>query len=114
LISRLQEVAEETTHSVAAVRGRLRVNVDPTFARLVLVPRIQAFLETYPDLQIELLVRDELGDLIAEGFDAAVRFGEPQPSSLIVRRLLQIRVLTCVNMLRMHFLTFRARAIVLL
>jgi DNA-binding transcriptional LysR family regulator len=97
LISRLQEVAEETTHSVTAVRGRLRVNVDPTFARLVLVPRIQAFLETFPDLQIELLVRDELGDLIAEGFDAAVRFGEPQPSSLIVRRLLQFRVLTCAS-----------------
>src|SRR5580700_7073424 len=47
LISRLQEVAEETVHSATAVRGRLRVNVDPTFARLVLVPRIQAFLETY-------------------------------------------------------------------
>jgi DNA-binding transcriptional LysR family regulator len=97
LISRLQDVAEETTHSVTAVRGRLRVNVDPTFARLVLVPRIESFLETYPDLQIELLVRDELGDLIAEGFDAAVRFGEPQPSSLIVRRLLQVRVLTCAS-----------------
>src|ERR1700733_6091079 len=97
LISRLQEVAEQTVHSATAVRGRLRVNVDPTFARLVLVPRIQAFLETYPDLQIELVIRDDLGDLIAEGFDAAVRFGELQPSSLIARRLLQVQVLTCAS-----------------
>ena len=97
LISRLQEVAEQTVHSATAVRGRLRVNVDPTFARLVLVPRIQAFLETYPDLQIELVIRDDLGDLIAEGFDAAVRFGELQPSSLIARRLLEVQVLTCAS-----------------
>jgi DNA-binding transcriptional LysR family regulator len=97
LISRLQEVAEETGRSATAVRGRLRVNVDPTFARLVLVPRMEAFLQTYPDLQIELVVRDQLGDVIAEAFDAAVRFGEPQPSSLIIRRLLQVRVLTCAS-----------------
>jgi DNA-binding transcriptional LysR family regulator len=97
LISRLQEVAEETVHSATAVRGRLRVNVDPTFARLVLVPRMEAFLDTYPDLQVELVVRDQLGDLIAEGFDAGIRFGEPQPSSLMIRRLLQVRVLTCAS-----------------
>jgi DNA-binding transcriptional LysR family regulator len=97
LISRLQEVAAETTHSASAVRGRLRVNIDPTFARLLLVPRIQAFLDAYPDLQIELMIRDDLGDLIAEGFDVAVRFGEPPPSSLIVRRLFQIRILTCAS-----------------
>jgi DNA-binding transcriptional LysR family regulator len=97
LISRLQEVAEETVHSATSVRGRLRVNVDPTFARLVLVPRLEAFLDTYPDLRVELVVRDQLGDLIAEGFDAGIRFGEPQPSSLMIRRLLQVRVLTCAS-----------------
>jgi DNA-binding transcriptional LysR family regulator len=97
LISRLQEVAAETTQSARAVRGRLRVNIDPTFARLLLVPRIQPFLDAYPDLQIELMIRDDLGDLISEGFDIAVRFGEPQPSSLIVRRLFQLPVITCAS-----------------
>jgi DNA-binding transcriptional LysR family regulator len=53
------------------------------------------FLETYPELQIELAVRDEVGDLISDGFDAAVRFGPPQPYALLVRRLLQVRMLTC-------------------
>src|ERR1700733_7921930 len=88
LMSRLEEAAEETVLSATTIRGRLRINVDPTFARLVLVPRLEALMATHPDLRIELAVRNELGDLIAEGFDAAIRFGEPQPSSLIVRRLL--------------------------
>ena len=30
-----------------------------------------------------------------EGFDAAVRFGEPEPSGLIVRKLMETRILTC-------------------
>jgi DNA-binding transcriptional LysR family regulator len=52
--------------SSTAIRGHLRVNVDPTFARLVLVPGLGAFLEAYPDLHVELAIRDEIGDLIAE------------------------------------------------
>ncbi len=95
LMSRLEEAAEKAVLASTSVRGRLRVNVDPTFARLVLVPRINVFLKAHPELQVELVVRDTIGDLIGEGFDAAVRFGEPTPSSLIIRRLLQVRVLTC-------------------
>ena len=77
------------------VRGRLRVNVDPFFARLVLAPRLGKFLAAYPELSVEIVGRDRLGDLVADGFDAAVRFGEPEPSALVVRRLLETRVLTC-------------------
>jgi DNA-binding transcriptional LysR family regulator len=32
---------------------------------------------------------------VSEGFDAAIRFGEPEPSGLIVRKLLKTRILTC-------------------
>jgi DNA-binding transcriptional LysR family regulator len=78
----------------AVVRGRARINVDPFFARLVLAPRLGKFLADYPELSVEIAGRDRLGDLVADGFDAAVRFGEPEPS-LVARRLLETRVLTC-------------------
>ena len=77
------------------MRGRLRVNVDPWFARWVLAPRLSEFLEAYQALTLELVIRDTLGDLVSEGFDIAVRFGEPEPSGLIVRKLLETRILTC-------------------
>jgi DNA-binding transcriptional LysR family regulator len=48
-------------------------------------------------LSLEIAVRDRLGDPVVEGFDFAVRFGEPEPSTLIGRRLLQTRVLTCAS-----------------
>jgi DNA-binding transcriptional LysR family regulator len=96
-MARLQEAAEATVTGTTAVRGRLRINLDATFARTVLVPRLAAFLSAYPALELDLVIRDQLGDLIGDGFDAAIRFGEPEPSSLLARRLLQVRVLTCAS-----------------
>jgi DNA-binding transcriptional LysR family regulator len=95
LLTGLEDAATEAAGSAAVVRGRLRINVDPFFARLVLAPRLGKFLAAYPELSVEIVGRDRLGDLVADGFDAAVRFGEPEPSALIARRLLATRVLTC-------------------
>ena len=95
LLIGLEEAATDAAGSAAAVRGRLRINVDPFFARLVLAPRLGKLLATYPELSVEIVGRDRLGDLVADGFDAAVRFGEPEPSALVARRLLETRVLTC-------------------
>jgi DNA-binding transcriptional LysR family regulator len=80
-----------------AVQGRLLVNVDPWIARLVLAPLLSAFLAAHPLLTLELLVRDGLGDLVSEGVDVAVRFGEPEASGLIARKLLETRILACAS-----------------
>jgi DNA-binding transcriptional LysR family regulator len=95
LLAGLEDAASEAAGAVSSVRGRLRVNLDPWIARLVMAPRLPAFLEAHPALSIEIVVRDTLGELIAEGFDAAVRFGEPEPSGLVARKLLETRILTC-------------------
>jgi DNA-binding transcriptional LysR family regulator len=95
LLAALEEAASEAGEASHAVRGRLKVNVDPWFARLVLAPRLSGLLAAHPQLSIELVVRDTLGDLVSEGFDVAVRFGEPAPSALIARKLLDTRILTC-------------------
>jgi DNA-binding transcriptional LysR family regulator len=97
LLEALEDAAAEAGGSAASVRGRLRVNVDPWFSRLLLAPRIGAFMHAHPALAVELIVRDVLGDLVAEGFDVAVRFGVPEPSMLVARKLLETRVLTCAS-----------------
>jgi len=94
LLAALDEAASSVTEGAAVVRGRLRVNVDPFFARLILGPRLGGFLEAHPQLNLELITRDRLGDMVAEGFDLAVRFGEPRTSSLVARKLLDTRILT--------------------
>ena len=81
-----------------AVRGKLRVNIDAFFARVFLASRLTDFLNRYPDLSVELLSQESLGDLVADRFDLAVRFIDPPAgSSLIARRLATTRILTVAS-----------------
>jgi DNA-binding transcriptional LysR family regulator len=97
LLAGLEEAAALASGSATAVRGRLRVNVDPYFSRLILAPALGDFMATYPELELDLVTREQLGDLVADGVDLAVRFGEQPSSSLIGRPLLKTRVMTVAS-----------------
>ncbi|MFJ3372085.1 LysR substrate-binding domain-containing protein [Pseudomonas sp. NPDC086251] len=97
LLASLEEAANSASSSAIQVRGRLRVNMDPYFSRLILGPALGRFMERYPELYLELQTRDQLGDMVADGFDLAVRFGHPVSSSLVARKLLDVRVLTLAS-----------------
>jgi len=75
----------------------LRVNVDPLFFRMVLAPKLTDFLLRNPELELRIETRDRIADLVSDGFDLAVRFGEPAPSALIARRVLNARILTVAS-----------------
>ena len=91
------EAAAETSKSRDTVRGRLRVNVDPLFSRVILSPKLSEFLLQNPQMELRIETRDRIGDLVSDGFDLAVRFGEPTPSALIARRILDARILTVAS-----------------
>ena len=94
LLGALEEATVGARGGAAAIRGRLRVNVDPFFSRLILGPALGAFLDRHADLEVELRTKDELGDIVADGFDLAIRFGHPRASTLVARKLLDARVVT--------------------
>jgi DNA-binding transcriptional LysR family regulator len=97
LLAGIEDAVTVTSGSSVAVRGRLRVNVDAFFSRLLFIPHISEFLSLYPNLSLELVARDQLGDLVGEGFDIAVRFGTPPESSLVARKLLETRTITVAS-----------------
>ncbi len=97
LLTGIEDAVTVTSGSSVAVRGRLRVNVDAFFSRLLFTPHIADFLSLYPDLSLELVARDQLGDLVGEGFDIAIRFGTPPESSLVSRKLLDTRTITVAS-----------------
>src|SRR5579862_6795398 len=80
LVGALVEATGNAAGGASAVRGRLRVNVDPFFSHLMLGPRLGAFLDSHSNLEMELRSRDDLGDMVGEGFDLAIRFGHPRTS----------------------------------
>ena len=93
LLAGLDEAAAEAAGAAAVVRGRLRVSVDPWFARMVLASKLQQFLVRYPLLSVDLSTSNYREEMMT-GIDVAVRFGLPDQSSLIVRKLLETRILT--------------------
>lgn len=98
LLSGIEDSATRTAGAAARVHGRLRISVDAAVASFILLPRIGRLLDHYPDLDIDIEVRDRLGDLVADGFDLSLRFADPQlPSGLIARRLSTTRVVTCAT-----------------
>lgn len=93
----IEEAAQDAAGSARRVRGLLKVNVDPFFSRLVLSRALAQFLAAYPELRLELIMRDHIVDLVADGFDMALRFGPPPPASFTVRKLLETRILTVAS-----------------
>ena len=77
----IEEAALNAAGASRRVRGRLRVNVDPFFSRLVFAGELAGFLAEHRDLRLELVMRNHVGDLVADGFDTALRFGDPRSAA---------------------------------
>jgi len=67
--------------------GRLRLCAPVTFARMHILPRLGPFMDTHPDLKIDVVLDDRHIDLVAEGIDVALRLGPLSDSSLVARKL---------------------------
>ena len=78
----------------AAASGRLRLSLPVTFGSMQMTPDLIEFARAYPDIQLDVSFADRLVNLVDEGFDAAVRIGNPSDSSLIARKLCDMRVVT--------------------
>lgn len=67
--------------------GRLRLNVLSDGARLIVARYLPKFLSKYPEVEVEVCVDDRMVDIVAEGFDAGIRFGGTVPEDLVAVKL---------------------------
>lgn len=90
--------AEDVLASVEAARasvgsgsitpqGTLRVTAPASFGRMHIIPALKTFMESYPDLHVDLRLSDSIIDMVEGGFDIAVRNASLNDSSLIARKL---------------------------
>lgn len=77
--------------------GLLRITSPVQFGRKHVAPVVMAFLDLYPQMQIEMVLNDRNLDLIDEGLDVAVRIGHLQDSSRVARRLGQVSRVTVAS-----------------
>lgn len=72
--------------------GRIRLTVPLSFGTMHLTPALADFALAYPDIQLDVSFTDRVVSLVDEGFDLAIRVGNPADSSLIARKLCDIRL----------------------
>lgn len=81
----------------ATPSGRLRVSASSTLGAFVIAPLVADYQRACPDVQVELDLSNGLVDLIDDGFDLAIRIGEPGDVDLVARRFGTYRMAICAS-----------------
>lgn len=92
---RIVEEAEEAELAVTTMQqcpqGRLKVSVPHSFGGRHIVPILPDFMARYTDITVDISFNDRRIDLLEEGFDLAIRVGVLEDSSLIARKISDVR-----------------------
>jgi DNA-binding transcriptional LysR family regulator len=67
--------------------GRIRINAAVEAANLLLAPVMPAFMDRYPDIEIDIVASNRMVDVTDAGFDAGIRYGGTVPEDMVARRL---------------------------
>jgi Transcriptional regulator len=67
--------------------GTLRITTAEHAAKTILWPKLKSFLPRYPDIKVEVVIDAGLTDIVAERFDAGIRFGEQVAKDMIAARI---------------------------
>jgi DNA-binding transcriptional LysR family regulator len=72
----IHAAVDQLQEDVSVAAGTLRINAPLPAIELVLVPMVGAFLQKHPRVRLEVVAETSLIDIVAEGFDAGIRWGE--------------------------------------
>jgi DNA-binding transcriptional LysR family regulator len=97
LLEAAGELDELTRSTAGSLSGRLRISGPTTLGIKRLPPILAGFTERHPYIVIEMVLSDRRVDLIADGFDLAVRIGELRDSTMVARRVGTYRFAVCAS-----------------
>lgn len=87
ILDEVQDLESEVSDLQNRPTGTLRVNAPVAFGQLYLAPLSFQFRRKYPGLAVDLSMNDRYVDLVQEGIDVAIRFGELEDSQLVARHV---------------------------
>ena len=97
ILGELELLNSEISDTGTTPRGRLRITAPPAVGREWIAPLVVDFIAAFPEIDIELNLTERVADLVAEGFDAAVRAGQLASSTMIAHRLVEIPYRVCAS-----------------
>lgn len=91
ILTELDAAREVVAEAVTQVAGPIRLTAPLTFGTMHLAPALADFARDHPRVELDIHFDDSLVDLVAGGFDLALRIGSLADSSLVARRIAPVR-----------------------
>lgn len=86
-LEQIAEAERAITGQQSEPKGLVRVSVGTLYGHHRLVPLLPGFMAAYPGVEVELNVSNRNIDFVEDGYDLAIRLGEPRDSRLVARKL---------------------------
>jgi len=86
-VQEAEEAELEAKGAGAGLSGRLRICAATTFSRIMILPHLSQFMDSHPELEVDVILDDRVIDLVSEGIDVALRMGDLADSSAVARKL---------------------------
>ncbi|ARR55774.1 LysR family transcriptional regulator [Rhizorhabdus wittichii DC-6] len=90
LFDMLAEIDAEAMEHDASLRGKLRIVASDSFGECYIAPLAAEMMRLHEQLEIEFLVTDRTIDIVADGYDMAIRYNAQVDSSLKVQKLYEL------------------------
>ncbi|EDM48040.1 LysR family transcriptional regulator [Marinobacter algicola] len=97
VLEALEEAERSITNMQLVPRGRLKLTAPVTYGEKSIAPLLNDFVMRYPELEVEVNLTNQTLDLVAEGYDLAVRLGKLEDSTLMARRLASRTLYVCAS-----------------
>lgn len=97
VLDALEQAERSITNMQLVPRGKLRLTAPVTYGEKSIAPLVNDFVLRYPELDVEMNLTNQTLDLVAEGYDLAVRLGKLEDSSLMARRLGSRTLYVCAS-----------------
>lgn len=97
VLEELTEAERAASGEYRAPRGELLVTAPILFGKLHVAPIIHDFLSAYPEVSVRLALSDGVMDLVEAHIDVALRIGNLPDSTLVGRRVGEVRWVTCAS-----------------
>ncbi|WP_445115350.1 LysR substrate-binding domain-containing protein [Acinetobacter sp. WZC-1] len=97
LINKFEQLVDQMANSRSTLHGRLRIHMAPGFAIDYFGKYLTLFLQSYPDIDMDIVVNDKVIDPISSGFDIVFQMFPPNGETLIDRKLFSVNRVVCAT-----------------
>lgn len=97
IMADMEALEQRISGGSAAPKGLLKIEATLGFGRRHIMPRISAFARKYPEVEVQLRLTDRPSNLVEQGIDVAIRFGDLPDARLTARKLAANRRMVCAS-----------------